>query len=118
MALTEQEVIEILKETGALQQGHFRLSSGLHSGNYVQCSQLLKFPNVAEKICSELAEKFKEDQIEMVVGPAIGGILVALAILALRSVFKKTSSGGCAGCSGCNGCGPSCHGQDQETASK
>lgn len=45
----------------------------------------------------------------------IGGILVALAILALRSVFKKTSSGGCAGCSGCNGCGPSCHGQDQET---
>ena len=44
--------------------------------------------------------------------------LVALAILALRSVFKKTSSGGCAGCSGCNGCGPSCHGQDQETASK
>lgn len=41
----------------------------------------------------------------------IGGILVALAILALRSVFKKTSSGGCAGCSGCNGCGPSCHGQ-------
>jgi len=45
----------------------------------------------------------------------IGGILVALAILALRSVFKKTSSGGCAGCSGC---GPSCHGQDQETASK
>ena len=42
----------------------------------------------------------------------IGGILVALAILALRSVFKKTSSGGCAGC------GPSCHGQDQETASK
>lgn len=51
----------------------------------------------------------------------IGGILVALAILALRSVFKKTSSGGCAGCSGCsgcNGCGPSCHGHDQETASK
>lgn len=48
----------------------------------------------------------------------IGGILVALAILALRSVFKKTSSGGCAGCSGCNGCGPGCHGQDQETASK
>jgi hypothetical protein len=44
----------------------------------------------------------------------IGGILVALAILAMRSVFKKTSSGG----SGCNGCGPSCHGQDQETASK
>ena len=48
----------------------------------------------------------------------IGGILVALGFLALRSVFKKTSSGGCAGCSGCNGCGPSCHGQDQETASK
>ena len=48
----------------------------------------------------------------------IGGILVALAILALRSGFTKTSSGGCAGCSGGNGCGPSCHGQDQETASK
>ena len=80
MALTEQEVIEILKETGALQEGHFRLSSGLHSGNYVQCSQLLKFPNVAEKVCSALAEKFKDDNIEMVVGPAIGGILVAYEV--------------------------------------
>ena len=48
----------------------------------------------------------------------IGGIFVALAIFAPRRGFKKKTSSGCAGCSGCNGCGPSCHGQDQETASK
>ena len=48
----------------------------------------------------------------------IGGILVALAILALRSVFKKTSSGGCAGWIGWICCGPSCYGMDKETASK
>lgn len=96
MALNEQEVLEILKETGALQEGHFRLSSGLHSGNYVQCSQLLKFPKVAEKICSALAEKFQDDHIEMVVGPAIGGILVAYEVaraLDVPGIFAERENG-------------------------
>ena len=80
MALTQEEVIQILKETGALQEGHFRLSSGLHSGHYVQCSQLLKFPDIAAKVCGSLAEQFKDDNLSMVVGPAIGGILVAYEV--------------------------------------
>ena len=54
MALTNEEVLEILKETGALKEGHFRLTSGLHSSHYVQCSQLLKFPRLAEKVCSAM----------------------------------------------------------------
>lgn len=96
MALTQEEIIEILKETGALQQGHFRLSSGLHSGNYVQCSQLLKFPHLAEKVCGELAEKFKDDNISMVVGPAIGGILVAYEVaraLKVEGIFAERENG-------------------------
>ena len=80
MALSQEENNEILKETGALQKGQFRFASGLHSANYVQCSQLLKFPHLAEKVCTELANQFKEDNISMVVGPAIGGILVAYEV--------------------------------------
>lgn len=68
MAMTNEELMQILTETGAYQTGHFKLSSGLHSGNYIQCSQLLKFPRVAEKVCSEIAALFKDDNIEMVVG--------------------------------------------------
>ena len=77
MSLSYEETMEILKETGALKEGHFRLTSGLHSDHYVQCSQLLKLPKLAEKVCSALAEKFADNKPDVVVGPAIGGILVA-----------------------------------------
>ena len=50
MSLSYEETLEILKETGALKEGHFRLTSGLHSDHYVQCSQLLKYPRIAEKV--------------------------------------------------------------------
>ena len=96
MALTTEQVMDILKETGALQQGHFRLSSGLHSGNYVQCSQLLKFPRIAETVCAALAEKFQDEKIDMVVGPAIGGILVAYEVaraLNVPGIFAERENG-------------------------
>lgn len=96
MTLSEAEVLAILKDTGALQEGHFRLSSGLHSGHYVQCSQLLKYPDIAGKVCSALAEKFKDDQISMVVGPAIGGILVAYEVaraLGVPGIFAERENG-------------------------
>lgn len=52
MSLSYDETLAILKETGALKEGHFRLTSGLHSDHYVQCSQLLKYPRIAEKVCA------------------------------------------------------------------
>lgn len=78
--MTELELINILKETGAYQEGHFKLSSGLHSPNYIQCSQLLKYPHLAEKFCKEIAKLYENENIDIVVGPAIGGILVAYEV--------------------------------------
>ena len=72
--------MKILKNTGAYQEGHFKLSSGLHSPNYVQCSQLLKYPNLSEKVCKEIGKLYEDEAIDLVVGPAIGGILVAYEV--------------------------------------
>ena len=96
MAMTNEELMQILTETGAYQSGHFKLSSGLHSGKYIQCSQLLKFPRIAEKVCAEIGELFKDENIEMVVGPAIGGILVAYEVgraLNVPAIFAERENG-------------------------
>ena len=96
MAMTNEELMQILTETGAYQSGHFKLSSGLYSGNYIQCSQLLKFPRIAEKVCAEIGELFKDENIEMVVGPAIGGILVAYEVgraLNVPAIFAERENG-------------------------
>ena len=96
MAMTNEELMQILTETGAYQSGHFKLSSGLHSGNYIQCSQLLKFPRIAEKVCAEIGELFKDENIEMVVVPAIGGILVAYEVgraLNVPAIFAERENG-------------------------
>ena len=61
--LTENETIDLLKETGALLEGHFILSSGLRSEKYVQCAKLLMYPLKAERVCKSLAEKIKNSNI-------------------------------------------------------
>ena len=88
--LSYEESLKILKETNALQEGHFVLSSGLHSDQYVQCAKLLSNPRQAEKICSSLCEKIKKniDKIDIVLSPAIGGIVVGYEIG--RQLGKKT----------------------------
>lgn len=94
--MTENEVLEVLKQTGAYQEGHFKLSSGLHSGNYVQCSQLLKHPHLAADVVTELAIFFQDKNIELVVGPAVGGILVAYEMgraLNVPAIFAEREHG-------------------------
>lgn len=94
--MTEQEVLQILEDTGAYQKGHFKLSSGLHSGVYVQCSQLLMHPELAEKICAEIAKIWQDEAIDLVVGPAIGGILVAYELgraLKVPTIFAERQEG-------------------------
>ncbi len=94
--MTELELIEILKDTGAYQEGHFKLSSGLHSPNYVQCSQLLKYPNLSEKVCKEIGKLYEDEAIDLVVGPAIGGILVAYEVaraLGKPAIFAERENG-------------------------
>ena len=80
--LSYKESLKILKETNALLEGHFVLSSGLHSGQYVQCAQLLSKPFIAEKICLSLAEKIKKEfeNIDLIVSPAMGGIVIGYEI--------------------------------------
>ena len=80
--LSQKESLNILKEANALIEGHFILSSGLHSSHYVQCAQLLSKPEKAKKICSSLAEKIIQEfnNIDLILSPAIGGIVVGYEI--------------------------------------
>ena len=80
--LSYKESLKILKESNALLEGHFILSSGLHSPKYVQCAQLLSKPFMADKICESLAEKIKSEfkQIDLILSPAMGGIIIGYEI--------------------------------------
>ncbi len=66
-------VIDILRESNALLEGHFLLSSGRHSNRYCQCAKLLQYPQKSEKVISVIAEKLKDVDFNIIVGPAMGG---------------------------------------------
>lgn len=72
-----KEIIDILKETGAFLEGHFLLSSGNHSGGYMQCARVLRFPDKAAQVLKPVVDQIKEFKIDKVVGPAMGGVIVA-----------------------------------------
>ncbi len=96
--LSLEESLKILKETKALQDGHFILSSGLHSPRYVQCAQLFSKPNKAIKICSSLAEKIKSSlkDFDLVLSPAMGGIIIGYEIgkiLNKETIFSERING-------------------------
>lgn len=90
--MTEKEVRELFHTNHALLTGHFRLSSGLHSQNYLQCALVLQYPGIAEKLAQALAKKFARFKIDAVVGPALGGITLAYEIaraLKVRGLFTE-----------------------------
>ncbi|WP_026760562.1 orotate phosphoribosyltransferase [Selenomonas ruminantium] len=94
--MTEQEVKELLIETGAIMDGHFLLTSGLHSPHYVEKFNVLQQPKYTEKLCQAMAEKFKDANIETVVGPMTGGILLAHETgkaLGTRAIFTERVDG-------------------------
>lgn len=94
--MDEKNVIEVLKECRAFLEGHFQLSSGLHSPAYVQCAQLLQHPGRAGMVCAALADLWKEERPDVVVGPALGGILVAYEVaraLGTRALFTERKDG-------------------------
>ena len=80
--LSHKKSLNILKKTNALLEGHFILSSGLHSSKYIQCAKLLSFPNLAKKICKSLASKIKKNykKIDLILAPAMGGIIIGYEI--------------------------------------
>ena len=96
--LSLEESLKILKETNALLEGHFILSSGLHSSQYVQCAQLMSKPNEAFKICSSLSEKIKKEfkEFDLILSPAMGGIIVGYEIgriLNKETIFSERLNG-------------------------
>ena len=75
--LSREQLLAMFRKSNALQRGHFELSSGLHSGHYFQCAQVLQHTDQAAAICRELARRFRSAKPTVVMGPAIGGIVVA-----------------------------------------
>lgn len=94
--MTETEVKEILMKTGAIMDGHFLLTSGLHSPHYVEKFNVLQHPKYTQQLCEAMAEKFKDAGIETVVGPMTGGILLAHETgkaLGTRAIFTERVDG-------------------------
>ena len=99
-AMGTDDVIQVFESSSALLNGHFLLSSGLHSTRYLQCALVLQRPPIAERLCSALAARVREDgrigQIDVVVAPALGGVIVAHEVaraLGLRALFTERQDG-------------------------
>ncbi len=96
--LSHKKSLNILKKTNALLEGHFVLSSGLHSSKYIQCAKLLSFPNLADKICRSLANKIKKKykNIDLILAPAMGGVIIGYEIgklLKKETIFCERVNG-------------------------
>ncbi len=96
--LSHKKSLDILKKTNALLEGHFVLSSGLHSNRYIQCAKLLSFPNKAELICKSLAKKINKNfkNIDIILAPAMGGIIIGYEIgklLKKETIFCERVNG-------------------------
>jgi orotate phosphoribosyltransferase len=87
MSLTEQELLDIFHKTEALLEGHFLLTSGRHSNQYFQCAKVLQYPEYNTQICQKIVDHFNNFEIDSVIAPAIGGIVVGQEVA--RQLNKK-----------------------------
>ena len=96
MKLSTEEIKKIFIDSGALLEGHFRLTSGRHSDRYIQCARVLMEPNYTAALCGHLAESFKNEAVDLVVGPAMGGIVISYEMarqLGVPSLFTERVDG-------------------------
>jgi orotate phosphoribosyltransferase len=96
--LSLKKSLNILKKTDALLEGHFILSSGLHSSKYIQCAKLLSYPDKAQSICKSLANKIKKNfkKIDLILAPAMGGVVIGYEIgrlLKIETIFCERVNG-------------------------
>lgn len=94
--MNEAEVKQLFVETGAILEGHFLLTSGLHSPLYVEKFQVLQYPQHTAALCKALAERFAQERVELVIGPVTGGILLAHEVgknLGTRAIFTERENG-------------------------
>ncbi len=97
---TDFDLLSVLREAGALKSGHFLLSSGRHSDQYIEKFDLLRNPRATERACNAFAEQFKNDSIDVVVGPTTGGIILAFEVgrqLGSAAAYAERNSDGSAG---------------------
>jgi orotate phosphoribosyltransferase len=98
MIIKTEEVMKKFEEAGAIQKGHFKLTSGVHSDTYIQCAQVMQYPGFMHNLCSELGKKYRGDDIDVIVGPAIGGIVMAHVMARVlgpwvRAIFTERENG-------------------------
>ena len=94
--LSENELLEILRQSGALLEGHFILTSGRHSAQYIEKFRVLEQPHYTEMLCKAIAENFRSENITVVVGPMTGGILLAYEVgkqLGTKAIFSERVDG-------------------------
>ena len=94
--MTNSETLAMFKSSGALLDGHFRLTSGRHSNSYFQCAKVLQYPEYLSAICGEIAGFFRESSITTVISPAIGGIVVGTEVgrqLGVKTIFAERKEG-------------------------
>lgn len=94
--MTKVEIEEMLKEAKVLLEGHFLLTSGRHSDKYMQCARIFQHAKYSVPLCKELADKFKDDNIDVVIGPAIGAIQMAYEVgkqLDVKNIFAERENG-------------------------
>ena len=94
--MTEPEVLDLFRQSGALLEGHFRLSSGLHSGRYLQSALVLQHPELAERLGAALADRTRHLQATAVLSPALGGIVIGQEVgraLHVRALFAERQEG-------------------------
>ncbi len=94
--MTAEQVLGVFKETGALLDGHFQLTSGLHSNQYFQCAKVLQYPEHCEALCSVIASRMRQSDIHVVIAPALGGIVVGQEVgrqLRARTLFAERKDG-------------------------
>jgi len=94
--MTQEDILKIFEETGALLEGHFQLTSGLHSPQYFQCAKVLQYPKYTQLVCGEIAGHFSRNSFDVVVSPALGGIVVGQEVgrqLGVRTIFAERKDG-------------------------
>lgn len=94
--MNREEILKILEKSGVLLKGHFLLTSGRHSGQYLQCAKLFQYPKYTEIITRELAKQFENAEIDLIASPAIGGIILGYEVarqLNVRNIFIERENG-------------------------
>ncbi len=96
MKLPKDQIVEIFKETNALLEGHFVLTSGLHSPQYFQCAKVLQYPKYLHLLAGDIASHYEYSEVELVISPAVGGIVVGTEVgrvLGVRTIFAERENG-------------------------